>query len=205
MSGLIRELIKKPLAKGILRGHLKDITPEGARTMVRGVLWQDIEVLFGIVGTLPSFINAAIAAIGTLAEEVNGKLSPELIKGFAGSIIKDIDKEGLIDTASAVAALSRNLLKASPELKSLAIEKGPAAIALGINACTASLNAVCRHDPKTLSVFVTSVIDCLDKSALREASLNMAEAFLDQRLGLVSWSCRLFMRRLDKRLKRLGK
>ena len=34
MSGLIRELIRKPLIKGMLRRHLKDITPEGARAMV---------------------------------------------------------------------------------------------------------------------------------------------------------------------------
>jgi hypothetical protein len=204
MSGLIRELIRKPLLKGMLRRHLKDITPEGARSLIRTILWQDIEVILGIVGSLPAFINAAAAAAGTLADEVSEKLSPELIKGFAESLLKDVDPAILKDSARAVATLSRNILKASPELKDFVIEKGPGIIAFGINAGTAKVNALCKLDPKLISSFITSVIDNLDKDALSDATLNLAEAFLDQRLGLVSWSCKLFKRRVEKRLKSLG-
>jgi len=204
MSGLIRELIRKPLLKGMLRRNLKNITPDGARAMVKTILWQDIEVILGIVGSLPACINAAAAAAGTLADEVNEKLSPELIKGFAESLLKDVDLAIVKDSARAVAALSRNMLKASPELKTFVIEKGPGIIAFGINAGTAKVNAICRQDPKLISGFITSVIDNLDKHELRDATLNLAEAFLDQRMGLISWSCKLFKRRLEKRLKSLG-
>ena len=204
MSGLIRELIRKPLVKGMLRRHLKDITPEGARAMVKTILWQDIEVILGIVGSMPAFINAAAAAVGTLADEVNEKLSPELIKGFAESLLKDVDPAILKDSARAVAALSSNILKASPELKAFIIEKGPGIIASGINSCTARLNELCKQDPKLISSFITSVIDNLDQNELRDATLNLAEAFLDQRMGLISWSCKLFKRRVEKRLKSLG-
>jgi hypothetical protein len=204
MSGLIRELIRKPLIKGMLRRHLKDITPERARSLIKTILWQDIEVILGIVGSLPSFINAAAAAVGTLADEVNEKLSPELIKGFAESLLKDVDQSILKDSVHAVAALSSNILKASPELKTFMIEKGPGIIAAGINACTTRLNELYKQDPKLISSFITSVIDNLDKHELRDATLNLAEAFLDQRLCLISWSCKLIKRRVEKRLKSLG-
>jgi hypothetical protein len=205
MSGLITELIRKPLIKGMLRGRLKGITPEGARAMVRSVLWQDIEVILGIAGSLPSSINAIAAAVGALADEVNGKLSPELIRGFAESLLKDVDQDILKDSARSVAALNQKMIETSPELKALLIEKGPRIIASGIKACTASVNATCRQDPKFLSGFITSVIENLDRPALSEATLNLTEAFLDQRLGLISWSCKLIKRRVEKRFRRTGR
>jgi hypothetical protein len=204
MNGLVKELIRKPLVKGMLRRHLKDITPEGASSLVRTILWQDIEVIFGIMGSLPSYANAVAAALGTLAEELNAKVTPELTKGFIASIIKDIDPAGLKNSARAVATLISNLIEASPELKPFIIEKGPGIIAKGINAGTANVNNLCKQDPALISAFISAVIEDLDKHALNEASLNLAEAFLNQRRGLLAWSCSLFKRRLAKRLKRLG-
>jgi len=205
MSGLMREILRTPLVKDRLREHLKNITVDGARSLVKTVLWQDLEVIFGVLGSLPAFINACSAAIGELAREVSEKLQPELVKGFVGSIMEDIDKDGLKDSIHAVATLFHNLLNASPELKMAAIEKGPRAIALVINACTTWVNALCREDPALMSAFVTDIIADIDKPALSEATLNLADAVLDQQLGLLAWSGRLLKRRLMKRLGRLAK
>jgi hypothetical protein len=204
MSGLIRELIRKPLVKGMLRGHLKDITPEGARSLVKTILWQDIEVIFGILGSLPAFINAVAAALVTLAEEVNEKVSPEITKGFVASIIKDVDQAGLKDSARAVATLISNLIEASPQLKALIIEKGPGTIAQVINSVTVKINELCSQDPAFISTFIARVIEDIDKHSLNEASLNLAEAFLNQQMGLIAWTFKLLKRRVATRLKRLG-
>ncbi len=204
MSGLIMELIKKPLVKGMLRTHLKEITPETARSLVRSILWQDIEVVFGILGSLPSCINSLAAALGTLAGEINEKVRPELAKGFISSIIKDIDPAGLKDSARAVSILISNMIQASPELKASFIEKGPGVIAGGINAATTKVNDICRQDPALIRDFTAAVIEDLDRHALNEATLNLAEVFLDRQPGLVAWSCTLFKRRVAKRLKGLG-
>jgi hypothetical protein len=204
MSGLIKELIKKPLIKGMLRSHLKEITPETARSLVRTILWQDIEVVFGILGSLPSCVNSLAAALGTLAGEINEKVKPELAKGFIASLIKDIDQAGLKDSAQAAATLINNIIQASPELKAFFIEKGPGVLAKGINAATSKVNDICKQDPALIKGFAAAVIEDLDKHTLNEATLNLAEAFLNQKLGLVTWSCMLFKRRVAKRLKSLG-
>jgi hypothetical protein len=204
MSGLIKELIKKPLVKGMLRSHLKEITPEGARSLVKTILWQDIEVIFGLLGSLPACINSLAATLGTLAEEVNAKVTPELAKGLIASIIKDVDPTGLKESARAASTLINNIIQASPELKAFFIEKGPGVIARGINAAANKVNDICKQDPALIKGFAAAVIENLDKHALNEATLNLAEAFLNQKLGLVTWSCMLFKRRVAKRFKSIG-
>ncbi len=204
MSGIIKELIKRPLLKGILRRRLKEITPEEARSLVKTILWQDIEVVFGIIGALPSFINAAAAALGTLAHELNSRVSPEMSRGFAMSLIQDIDTAIISDTAQAVSTLSGNMIRTLPELKTLIIDKGPGIIAAGINSGTARINKIYQEDPAILSGFLAEIIDALDKEALNEATLKMADAFLDRQPGLAGWTIKLIKRRASKRFKRLG-
>jgi hypothetical protein len=204
MSGIIRELIKRPLVKGMLRRRLKEITPEEARSLVKTILWQDLEVVFGVMGALPSFINASAAALGTLAHELNSKVSPEMSKGFALSLIKDIDTDIIKDTAQAISALSGNMIRVLPELKTFIKKNGPGIIAACINSGTARINSLYQEDPEILSGFVAEIIDALDKKALNEATLKMADAFLDRQPGLAGWTLKLIKRRASKRFRRLG-
>ncbi len=204
MSGIIKELIKRPLLKGMLRRRLKEITPEEARSLVKTILWQDIEVVFGIIGALPSCINAAAAALGTLAYELNRSVSPEMSRGFALSLIQDVDTDIIRESAQAVAALSGGMIEASPELKTFMIDKAPGVIASGINSGTAGINRLCKENPELLGSFVNSLISGIDKNALNEASLNIAEVFLDARPGLAGWTLKLIKRRASKRFRRPG-
>lgn len=204
MSGIIKELIKRPLVKGMIRRRLKEITPEGARSLVKTILWQDIEVVFGVLGALPSCINAVAAAIGTLAHELNAKVSPEMAKGFALSLMKDIDTAIIKDSVQAASTLLGSMIDASPELKTFIINKGPGMIATGINSGTARINTLFKDDPALVSGFANSIIGNLDKQALNEATLNMAEAFLDRQPGLAGWTLKLIKRRASKRFRRLG-
>ncbi|HEY9159506.1 MAG TPA: hypothetical protein VIS94_00265 [Desulfomonilia bacterium] len=205
MSGIIKELIKSPFIKGMIRRRLKEITPEEARSLVRTILWQDIEVVFGVMGALPSCINAAAAAMGTLAHELKAKVSPEMSKGFAMSIIQDIDTAIIKDSTHALAELSGSIIEASPELKNFIIDKLPGIIATGINSTASGINKLCKEDPALIGSFVNSLAGSLDKQALNEATLNITEAFLDTGPGLAGWTLKLIKRRASKRFKRTGK
>jgi hypothetical protein len=203
MSGIIKELIRKPFIKGMIRRRLMEITPEEARSLVKTLLWQDIEVVFGVMGALPSCINAAAAALGTLAHELNTKVSPEMSRGFARSLVQDIDTAIIIDSMQATTALMRNMTEASPELKNFMTDKVPGIIASGINSGTAGINRLCKENPEILGSFVNSLISGIDKNALNEASFNIAEVFLDARPGLAGWTLKLIKRRVSKHFKRL--
>lgn len=202
MSGLMREIMRNPTVKDILRGHLKGISTDGGRTLVRDLVWQDFEVFLGVLGSVPAVINACAGGLAQLMSEFNTKFTPRLLKEFMGSILKDIDVSELKDLGNAAAGLAGSILAASPELKDIIAEKGPALIARGINAGTAGINELCSRDPALIGDFLARVIDNLDKPALSDAALNLADAVLDQKLGLVSWTGRLVARRIAKRLRR---
>lgn len=203
MSGIVREIMRKPTFKDVLRGHLKSVSPEGGRRLVRDLIWQDFEAVFGIMGTLPAFINACAGGLAQLASDLNSKITPRLLKGFVGSIIEDVDRSELKECGDALSKLAGDLLEASPELTAFIVEKGPVFMARGINAGTASINSLCRKDPELLSSFLGEVIRNIDKPAFSDATLNLASAVLDQKLGLLAWTGRLIARRVRKILRRI--
>jgi hypothetical protein len=202
MSGLAKEIVRNPTVKDIAREHLKSISVDGSRTLIKDVMWQDVEVSLCVLATLPSIVNSCAAAVAQLVTELNAKFPPLLLKDFVGSILKDVNQAQLKDCGNAVVAMARNTLAVSPEVKTLIIEKGPEIIAKGVNIGTASVNNLYRQDPELVSTFLTHVIDNLDKIALSNATLNLADAFLDQKLGLVSWMFKLIKRRIIKFFRR---
>jgi hypothetical protein len=202
MSGLVKEILRNPTVKDIARGHLKSISEDGSRTLVKDFMWQDVEVSLGVLATLPSVINSCVGAVAQLVTEFNAKFPPLLLKEYVVSVLKDVNQSQLKDCGNAVATMARNTLAVSPEVKTFVIEKGPKLIASGINIGTTSVNEICLSDPTLISVFMKQVIDNLDKPALREATLNLADAFLDQKLGLVSWTLTLIKRRIIKFFRR---
>jgi hypothetical protein len=202
MSGLVREVLRAPTVKDIAREHLKGISPDSARTLVKDVMWQDVEVSLSVLATLPSIINSCVGAMAQLATEMNAKFSPLLLKDFVGSLLSDVNGAQLKDCGNAVVTLARTMLSVSPEIKTLIVEKGPKIVATGINVGTVAINDLCAQDPALMSTFVRQVINNLDKPALKEATLNVVDAFLDQRLGLISWTFALIKRRTIKFFKR---
>jgi len=204
MSGLIKELLRKPTLKDILRGHLRDISEAGGREMVKDLIWQDFEVLFSVMGALPSMVNACLGAMAQMVGEIRAKFSPRLLKGYIGSIVSDIDRAELKACVGEVTSLARDVLAESPEVKPYLLEHGPIAVARLINTATVGVNTLCREDPDLISTFLSRVIDNLDKPALNDAALNLVDAVLDQKLGVFSLTGGIIKRRGVKILKRFG-
>jgi hypothetical protein len=89
------ELLKKPGFKDDIRDVLKSIDPDAGRALVKTILWQDIEFTLGVLGALPTIANTLIRTLDELLLQVNEKFSLELLQGFLGSMLEDIDKETL--------------------------------------------------------------------------------------------------------------
>lgn len=146
MSGLIKELLRKPTVKDILRGHLQGLSPKGSRALAKDLLWQDFEVLFGVLGSLPAMINTGVSTVAHVAKEINAKFSPRLLKAFVGSIFSDVDRAELKDCGKAVAELAGNALGASPPTLPADIAKIITLLCSKINAAHAS--GVPADDPQ---------------------------------------------------------
>lgn len=94
-NSLLSEILKKPGFKDDIRDALNSIDPDAGRELVKTFLWQDLEFSLGIMGGLPAIANTIIRAFDELLIQVNEKYPLELLKGFADSLIKDIDTESL--------------------------------------------------------------------------------------------------------------
>jgi hypothetical protein len=204
MSGLIQEILRKPTVKDIVRGHLRAISPGSGRELVKVLIWQDFEFLFSILGSIPAAVNNVVGGLAQLVKEIHDKFSPQMLKGYIGSILSDVDQAELKDCGKEVMAMVRDVLEDSPELKTFIIEQGPVYVARGINIGTKGINKVCLKDPALISTFLTHTIENLDKPALLDAVVNLVDAVLDQKLGIFALVSSLLKRRIAKLLKRFG-
>ena len=204
MSGLIQEILRKPTVKDIVRGHLRAVSPGSGRELARVIIWQDFEVLFSILGSIPAVVNNAVGGLAQLVKEIHDKFSPQMLKGYLGSILSEMDQGELKDCVNKVMALVHDVLEDSPELKAFILEQGPSYIAKGINTGTRCINNVCLKDPVLICTFMKHTIENLDKQALHDALLNLVDAVLDQKLGIFTLVGSLLKRRTAKLLKRFG-
>ena len=105
----LEELLSRPVFKDSLRSIIKNIDPESARRLVNTIMWKDQEVLLALLGSLPLIANTIITALDELLAQVNQKFPPELLKGFAESILADIDIDKLSSVTSRFQDLKNEL------------------------------------------------------------------------------------------------
>ena len=167
------------------------------------LIWQDPEVILSILGSIPPVVNSCAGALTEVGKQVNEKLSPELIRDYFSSILKDIDTGEFKALAEAYAALIKNVWEVSPELRD-AIAKAvtqdtPPLIGKGINSATRFINEVNKSDPRVVSKFVSDVVANVDGDEFRDATHTIVNAVLDQKLHLISWTWQLIRKRMKRR------
>jgi len=111
---MLAYLLNKPAFKENLRIVLKNIDPESSPELVKTLLWQDIEVSLGLLGALPDVANSLIRAIDEVLVQINDKFTPELLAGFIGSLLDEIDAVRLQHIIQNLQPLVRDI---SPLLK----------------------------------------------------------------------------------------
>ena len=202
-SGVIKGIIRSPLFKDILRTNLNEVDPRTGSSFVKTLMGEDPEVFFGLISSLPMFINVLIKASTEFAVQLKDKYPPEMLKAFLTSLYDDIDKDALRQCGKAWTELAASLWKASPELRQAATEfllsSGPKIKAGAINGLARSINAITQNYPQAFSIFIASVLRNIDGHEVGKATHTLAGAFLDQKWHLTSWVWNLVRNRVKKR------
>ncbi len=198
-AGLLKEALKTPFIKDILRLNLQHADPARPGGLVRTLLWQDVEPVLALLGALPQLANALISSLNELAGQLGEKFSPELLLGFLKSLADEVDSPQAQAAARAWGALLKGLWRLTPEAR-LNLARLTAA---GLNRACARLNDIQARDPECIGAFIGEVFRHLDTRELARASTTLGDALLDQRLSpLIPWTARLLSGRIRKRLRR---
>lgn len=200
-GSVIREILVTPVFKEILRGHLRGIDTRKAPEMIKTIMWQDVEVFLGILGALPPVINKLAGNIGEAGKQIGEKFTPQLLKEFVNSLLKDTDLNALKECGTTYKDLARRFLEYSPEITSGIADGLARAIAKGINSFSYMVNSKAQQDPEFLDRFMTEIGKYIDKEALRDASLRLTDAVLDHRPHIAPLAGKIILERVKKRLK----
>ena len=92
---VLKELLKKPGFKEGVRTVLQNIDPESSRRLVRTMMWQDPEFFLGVLGAVPSIVNALAQGVDEMLTQLNEKFSPQLLHDFMKSIVLSLEKNTL--------------------------------------------------------------------------------------------------------------
>jgi len=79
------------------------------------------------------------------------------------------------------------------------IQDAPPLIGKGISSACRFVNEAGREDPQVVSRFVSDVVANIDGNELKDASHTIVNAFLDQKLHLISWTWQLLRKRMKRR------
>ena len=202
-KGILSEILKTPACKDILRTNLNSIDAKTARPLVRTILWQDPEVLLGIMSTLPALVNAGIHAASELGRQIQEKYPPKLLIAFMRSLYCEIDKDALTECKKVWTSLLQDLWEACPELrkdlKNAIVQNAPGKIADRINAFSRGVNSLNESQPDILSTFLHDLLGNIDGNEFSKATHCIADALLDQKYNTAPWMWQLAVRRLKKR------
>lgn len=202
-GSILKQILKTPAYKDILRVNLNEMSPNSGSSLVKTLVREDPEVFLSLISSLPTCINALTGAAGEIAVQLRNMYPPETLKSYLISLVEDIDREALSECSSAWTKLVSSLWEASLDVrlqaKNTILTSGPKVVAGGLNTVARSLNTLIRDDPDTLSTFLAEVFRETDKGEIKQATLSLAEAFLDRKWRLASWALQLIRRRIRKR------
>jgi len=202
-GGVMKEVLSTPFVKDIIRNNLNSIKPDKCHPLVMALIWQDPEIILSLLGSIPPVVNSCVGALAEVGNQVNEKLSPELIRDYFASILKDIDTNEFKALAEAYTSMMKNLWDVSPEFRE-ALAKAitgdaPPLIGKGINSATRFINEVNKCDPHVVSKFVSDVVANIDGDEFKDATHTIVNVVLDQKLHLISWTWQLIRKRMKRR------
>jgi len=90
-SGVMKEVLRTPFVKDLIRMNLQNIKPDKTHPVVNALIWQDPEIILSVLGSIPPVFNSCTGALAEVGKQINEKFSPELLRDYIGSILKDID------------------------------------------------------------------------------------------------------------------
>jgi len=90
-ASVLREIIRTPAFREIIKLHAVGGDPEKAAQMTRTLIWEDVNFSMSLIGALPEKVNYIIASIVELGKQLS-TFPPELLDDFLSHLIDGIDK-----------------------------------------------------------------------------------------------------------------
>jgi hypothetical protein len=202
-GGVMKEVLSTPFVKDIIRNNLQNIKPDKTHPVVNALIWQDPEIILSVLGSIPPVVNSCVGTLGETGRQLNEKFSPRMLSDYVGSILQDIDTDELKALVEAYVAMGKNLWEASPEFREMVgkavTEDAPPLIGQGISSACRAPNGISKEDPQVVSRLVSDVVNNIDGEELKNATHTIVNAFLDQKLHLISWTWQLLKKRFSRR------
>ena len=202
-GGVMKEVLSTPFVKDLIRINLQNIKPDKTHPVVNALIWQDPDAILSVLGSIPAVVNSCTGALAEAGKQINEKFSPVLLRDYVGSILKDIDTEEVKAMIDAYIALGKNLWEASPEFREMVgkalTQDAPPLIGQGITSACRFVNEASKEDPQVVSRFVSDVAANINGNEFKDATHTLVNAFLDQKLHLISWTWQLIRKRLKRR------
>jgi len=185
-QSVLREILATPFVKDMLRTYLNGIEPENGKAFARTLIWQDMEFLFSITAALPSIVNSIINAITETGEQLNEKITPELLRGYMGNAFSDIDTQSLKKGFSVYGEIIKKQLENNEVRQSIinSLEK-PVAEAIGrsINSSLVQVNRIQDENPALFSDIIKGVSENIDNTEFKKTAMGIINPVLDR----ISW------------------
>jgi hypothetical protein len=202
-GGVLKEILATPFVKDIIRSSLQSRKADKSHPLINALIWQDPEIILSVLGSIPPVVNSCVGALTEVGKQVNENLSPELIRDYFASILKDIDTDEFKALTEAYITMMKNLWEVSPELRDAVAkaltDDAPPLIGRGINSATRFINEVNKSDPRMVNKFVSDVVANIDGVEFRDATHTIVNAVLDQKLHLISWTWQLLRKRMKRK------
>lgn len=202
-GGIIRELLRTPVFKDIIRNNTHALQYGSGSTMVKTVMGQDPEVFLNLAVSTPALVNIFTRALAELGQQLKSQYPPDTLAVFMESILGEIDTGSLKQCGLVWKDLISSLLRSSPEvmkkLAGKALSAGPATAAQTIDILSRALNSLERGSPGALSGFITDMLLHVDRPGASNAARLIAGAVLDQKWHVCSRLFGLMLSRIRKR------
>lgn len=91
---VIREVVRTPAFREIIRLNLMDIEPQAARETVRTLLAEDAELSLGLAASSPQAINYMVEALLELGRQVR-RYPTKMREEYLGQVLDEIDQDRL--------------------------------------------------------------------------------------------------------------
>ncbi len=108
LARILRELIRTPRFRSSVQIVTSELDPEGARLLVKTLVWEDIAFFLSIASAFPQMINACVYAVAELVRSF-GEFPEPLLLDFATQSIGSLDTEAMGAVLSNAVALAGRL------------------------------------------------------------------------------------------------
>ena len=228
---VMRELIRTPVLRELLKLNLAESPPGTAAELARTILFEDVDITLSLLGSSPQALNFLTEFLVEAGRQFQN-FPAEILQIFIRQMGERVDKENLQALPGALAPIIDTLIWSDPAaLQSLrnglvaaanagmwlssstldrletGLASAPAGRQLDAEAVAELINASARTLGRSMASrpdFLKEVVSQIDRGAMRRAADGAFNALLDARIPIISvigWACGAVFRRIKRKLK----